>query len=1003
MGRQRSLILENKAAQLESETQRYELLTEINDLRRQIDIWRKLPSSDWRVTPETARLLWHWRYYEFRGIRPFFCQVEAVETVIWLTEVAPTMGRVGQRFLDHLRNANNAANLGLPRLALKLATGVGKTAVMAMLIAWQTVNASRRPNSKHFTKDFLVVTPGLTTRDRLRVLHPTDPDNYYKSRELIPNDMLRVLDRLRIVISNFQAFKPRATLETSKAGQSPLPYEESRNETLELEEQMLRSVMPELMSMNNIFVFNCEAHYCYRENTGKNEEWDLKGETKREAAKNTERARLWISGLEAVRRKVGVCQAIDLSATPFFSHGSGYAEGTLFPWTMSDFSLMDAIESGIVKIPRIPRTDIIPNAGAPKFRYLWDHISEKMPKKSLSRSASLDPLSIPNELQTALTALYGHYEKTFALWEEFAAEAPPCFVVVCDNNATSKLVYDYISGFHCTNEDGSIRFCEGRLPLFRNYDECGNPYGRPRTILIDCEQFESGEALERNFRSAAADEIERFRKGIVERPGDRTQAANWSDQDLLREAMRTVGAPGGLGGATRCVVSVAMLAEGWDMNTVTHVLGLRSFGTQLLCEQVVGRSLRRRCYQLNESGVFDPEFAHVLGIPFDFAAQPVFTPPLPPLDRVLVRAISPDRNKCEITFPRVVGYREGVLGERLVARFDMNSNLELNPSVVESAVNQNGSVIGEGVDIDLQHLEETGRCPIVYYLAAQLLDRHWPDSSGALKLDLFGQLKEIVHDWMDHHLKCSNGAYPAQLLYQQLADRACRRIKRAITKDPLGKRLPKITLDPRNPMGSTSQVHFHAGRSPFAEGLRAGKSLWKTCPRMCHVNLVACDSSWEAEFCRVAENRHQVRAYVKNQGLGFGVPYRFRSESRTYMPDFILLLDDGNGEDDLLRVVVELNGFRRESVKEKASAMQDYWIPGVNSLGTFGRWTFLELGSAFQMEDGFESRASISVQFTNAVNHILRHVSAEAARRLALIGGTQPDAEYIPRRRSEIC
>ena len=355
--------------------------------------------------------------------------------------------------------------------------------------------------------------------------------------------------------------------------------------------------MPDLMGMKNILVINDEAHHCYREKPQEADEEELKGDDKKEADKNNEAARLWISGLEAVNRKLGLNRVIDLSATPFFLRGSGYAEGTLFPWTMSDFSLMDAIECGIVKLPRVPVAENIPGDEMPMFRNLWENIRKDMPRKGRGQGEELDPLKLPTRLQTALQALYGHYETTFKLWQDKGLKAPPCFIIVCQNTAISKLVCDFVSGFHRKQEDGTTTFENGRLPLFRNFDDTtGNPLPRPNTLLIDSEQLEAGDALDDNFRSMAADEIERFRRDIVERTGDIRAGENITDQELLREVMNTVGKPGQLGGSTRCVVSVSMLTEGWDANTVTHVLGIRAFGTQLLCEQVIGRALRRQSY-----------------------------------------------------------------------------------------------------------------------------------------------------------------------------------------------------------------------------------------------------------------------------------------------------------------------------------------------------------------------------------------------------------------------
>jgi type III restriction enzyme len=445
----------------------------INGVREQVDQWRRLSNpKDWKVTPETARLLQHWRHHPFSGIRPFFCQVEAVETAIWLTEVAPQLGKRGQDFLKHLEDTNRDANPEIMRLALKLATGAGKTTVMAMLIAWQTINAVRSPGSKRFTRGFLIVAPGLTIKDRLRVLQPNDPDAYYKDRELVPADLLGEIERAKIVITNYHAFKLRERLEISKGGRSLLQGRTGEAlSTLETEGQMIQRVMPDLMGLKNILVINDEAHHCYREKPGSAETEDLTGDEKAEAEENNQAARLWISGIEAVNRKLGVTRVIDLSATPFFLSGSGYAEGTLFPWTMSDFSLMDAIECGIVKLPRVPIDDNIAEGEVPMFRNLWEHIRKDMPKKGRGKGATLDPLKLPTRLQTALEALYGHYKKTFDQWQEKGITAPPCFIVVCNNTSTSKLVYDYISGFVRENEDGTSQLVNGRLELFRNFDE----------------------------------------------------------------------------------------------------------------------------------------------------------------------------------------------------------------------------------------------------------------------------------------------------------------------------------------------------------------------------------------------------------------------------------------------------------------------------------------------------------------------------------------------------
>ena len=967
-GRKQTALVFDEGLGLSTQDQQFALASVIGELRTQLALWRaRKDPSTWQVSPETARLLQHWRHHAFDGPRPFFCQIEAVETVIWLTEVAP-QAREGKQFLEHLARANAEANPDLMRLALKLATGAGKTTVMAMLIAWQTINAVRHPQSKRFTRGFLVVTPGITIRDRLRVLLPNDPDNLYVTRQLVPNDLLPDVNRAKVIVTNYHAFKLRERLELSKGGRALLQGHGPALQTLETDGQMLQRVMPELMALKNIVVLNDEAHHCYREKPDTQNGDDLKGDEKKEAEKNAEAARVWISGLEAVNRKLGVARVIDLSATPFFLSGSGYPEGTLFPWTMSDFSLMDAIECGIVKLPRVPVSDNIPGTEMPMFRNLWDHIGKKLPKGG-GKAQSLDPLDLPPQLQTALEALYGHYVTTYELWREAGISVPPCFIVVCNNTATSKLVYDFISGFVRDNDDGSQTPIPGRLELFRNSDEHGNAYARPNTILIDSRQLESGEGLDPNFRKIAADEIDRFRREALERGGalaDDLRAGKEIDEaTLLREVMNTVGKPGLLGESIRCVVSVSMLTEGWDANTVTHVLGIRAFGTQLLCEQVIGRALRRQSYDLNDRGLFDVEYADVLGIPFDFTAEPVVVRPSKPRETILVKAMRPERDAAEIRFPRVEGYRVELPADHVTATFNEDSVLRLTPELIGATSTQNSGIIGEGADLTLVHTADVRPSQVLYELTAYLVSR-W--RSGELPQSyLFNQLKRVTREWLEGYLICEGGTYPAQLRFKTLAEAACNKIIAGITSTHVGERPVKAVLDPYTPTGTTASVSFTTSKT-----LR-----WQTDARRCHLNWAILDSEWEAEFCRVAELHPRVRAYVKNHSLGFDVPYRFGSEVRTYRPDFIVRLEDGHGEEDLLNLVVEVKGYRGEDAKDKKLTMDTYWVPGVNNLATHGRWAFAEFREVFQMETDFA--AKVEEQFAAMIEATIGERAAERA------------------------
>ncbi|MBN2700995.1 MAG: hypothetical protein JXR29_06045, partial [Methylothermaceae bacterium] len=468
-------------------------------------------------------------------------------------------------------------------------------------------------------------------------------------------------------------------------------------------------------------------------------------------------------------------------------------------------------------------------------------------------------------------------------------------------------------------------------------------------------------------RRVDSDEIERFKREAHERGGElanRLRAGKEiDDAALLREVLNTVGKPGTLGESIRCVVSVSMLTEGWDANTVTHVLGVRAFGTQLLCEQVIGRALRRQSYDLNEAGLFNVEYADVLGIPFDFTAKPVIAPPQPPRETIQVKAVLPEREALEIRFPRVAGYRVELPEERLTAHFTEDSVFELSPAIVGPSRTRNAGIIGESVDLSLEHIRDLRRSTLLFHLTQRLLYTKWRDPGEEPKLYLFGQLKRIAKQWLDTCLVCKGDTYPGLLMYQALADIACDRITAAITRAEQGKRPIKAVLDPYNPTGSTVHVNFTTSKT----------DRYRTDSRRCQINWVILDSDWEAEFCRVAEAHPKVLAYVKNHNLGFEVPYRYASENRTYRPDFIVRVDDGRGADDPLNLVVEIKGYRGEDAKEKKSTMDTYWVPGVNHLGHYGRWAFAEFTDVFQMQADFAEK--VEAEFNRMVAEVTKRES----------------------------
>ncbi|MBC6443294.1 MAG: DEAD/DEAH box helicase family protein [Rhodobacteraceae bacterium] len=920
----------------------------VNELRDRMHVWRTLPNpDDWRVTPTTRHLLQHWRAIQkddSQAIRPFFCQLEAAETAIFLAEVAPKSGLPGdRRFRARLDAACADANPDLFRVAMKLATGAGKTTVMAMLIAWQVLNAVRSPKAKSWSRGFLIVTPGITIRDRLRVLQPNDAESIYVRAGLIPPGLMPDMQRAKIVITNYHAFKLRETMALAKGTRPALQgYDDDPPKTLETEGQMIRRVMPGLTGP--ITVLNDEAHHCYRARDAApgDDTPQPTGDVRREAEENAEAARLWISGLEAVQRQIGVRVVYDLSATPFFLAGSGWAEGTLFPWVVSDFSLMDAIECGIVKLPRVPVADNLPGREPPLYRDLWQAIGRKMPRKAQGQAVP-DPQALPLPLKTAIDALYGHYQKTFDLWQQCGVGVPPVFIVVCNNTTNSKLLRDYMAGYKIPDDPSQA--VAGRCPLFSNFDETGTRLDRPRTVLIDSAALEAGEDINRAFRQAHAAEIEAFRR---EQAG-RGAADTLTDADILREVMNTIGKAGRLGGQVRCVVSVSMLTEGWDANTVTHILGLRAFGTRLICEQVIGRALRRLSYDIDpDTGHFRTEYADIMGIDgLNFSATPRVAPPQQPRDVIEVRAVSPARDHLEITFPRVQGYVVDLPPGRLDADFSETEPYVLTPEKVAATSVTMQGIVGAGEVFTLDHLKDMRPASIACHIAKRMIEK-LPDRDGRPQAGLFPAVKRIALHWLQNHLCCKGDTVPAQLLYRQLTDEVCEIILGALRHGPGRGPILRAVLDPWTPEGSTLGVRFNTSAT----------SRWHPCPNKSHLNRIITDSIWEQQLARCIEQHPKVRAYAKNHNLGFEVPYLCAGSPRMYRPDFLLRLNTP----EPATLVVEVKGFRGHDEQLKANAMRNAWVPAVDRLGRFGHWGFAELTEVYDFGPQLESAIEGMVQ-----------------------------------------
>ncbi|MFH1158027.1 MAG: DEAD/DEAH box helicase family protein [Pseudomonadota bacterium] len=910
----------------------------VNDIRRRVAMWRT--GGHPGVTPTTARLIAYWTDPN-REKKLFFCQNEALETAIYITEVAK---KYGDAWIENaIREANDTSNPGLPRTAFKMATGAGKTVVMAMLIAWHTLNKRANPQDARFSDTFLIVTPGITIRDRLRVLLPNDPENYYRQRDIVPAQLQDDLGQAKIIITNYHAFLLREKVAAGKITKSiladgqPSPFTETPD-------QMVRRVCRELSTKKNIIVLNDEAHHCYRRKPDGEDE-PLTGEDRIEAKQRDEEARVWISGIEAVKSKIGVKAIYDLSATPFFLRGSGYPEGTLFPWVVSDFSLIDAIEAGIVKVPRVPVADDSMTGEQPTYRDLWLRIREHLPKKGRKTDEAGGEPSLPKELQGALHSLYGNYEKSYRLWEQNAGASasgltPPVFIVVCNNTNVSKRVFDFIAGWE--KQIGEKTLVQaGQLPIFRNDDGNGAWLHRPNTILVDSQQLQSGEAMSDDFKKIAAREIDEFKADYCARfPG--RDAESLTDEDLLREVMNTVGKAGKIGEHVKCVVSVSMLTEGWDANTVTHVLGVRAFGTQLLCEQVVGRALRRMSYAANEKGHFNPEYAEVYGVPFSFIPCSGSTAdPKPGPLPTRVRAIE-SRIACEITFPRLLGYRYDVAGERVTATFTEDSKLSLSTADIPTKT-ENAPIVGDSIIHTLDDLKRRRSNEVAFLLAKLTLEKYFRDDDGNDKPWLFPQLLGIAKRWLAECLTLKDNTFPQLLLLIELAHDAADRIFRSIppVSDADGHPALKPILRPYDTIGSTRYVDFDTTRPVYATS--AGK---------CHISHVVADTdSWEQKMAEAIEDMPEVVRYVKNHNLGFTIPYTLNGEEKNYIPDFIACINDGHGPGDLLNLLVEVTGEKRKDKAAKVSTARTLWVPAINNHGGFGRWSFIEVADPWDAQN----------------------------------------------------
>ncbi|MFH1004882.1 MAG: DEAD/DEAH box helicase family protein [Bacteroidota bacterium] len=943
----------------------------INLCRAEVGKWReeKYPNTT-RVTKE---LLTFWFDNPERHAvkKLFFAQREAVETAIWLNEIADK-SNAGQNILNKLRQGIVSADSSdqLPRIAFKMATGAGKTVVMGCFILYHYFNRQEYRSDTRFADYFLIVTPGITIKDRLGVLfvdtknkNPMDIEDYYHIRGLVPIKLEHRLENLnaRLVITNYHSFEPK-TLQGNKRnpfdGKVDLDGNKINTNNTEDFLQVVKRTLSKFKKDSRLLIMNDEAHHCYlpksKGKTSDNEESD-----------ENERAAVWFTGLKEISRRFKLQNIYDLSATPYYLQGSGYEAYSLFPWTVSDFGLIEAIESGLVKIPFIPESDNTQELKMPVLRNLYEHVKNELPKKGQRKKKSEAkeegkkltelPPQLPSLVKGALDQFYNHYVDYYKGYREQQEEksnlfsAPPVFILVCNNTSVSKEVYKYIAGYEFESESGELITRDGAKELFSNYDPTTKkPLKKPPTLLIDSDALENSDQINEEFKKIFSSEIEEFKKDYARIHGQGS-AEKITEAEILREVVNTVGKQNKLGSHIRCVVSVSMLTEGWDANTVTHIMGIRAFGSQLLCEQVAGRALRRMNYFLqgyDKDGKptndkrkivvekFPPEYAHIIGIPFKMFKGGKSEPPPPLVNLIHIVALPERQEKFEITFPNVIGYRIGNSEGEIKYAFNNIENYEIRGDTTPIRTKLANAFSPQEIEIQIQSVLEKRDAEIIFWLTKELIKVHFSDDEGNANFQKFSKLKKIVEEWYDKKVILLNiqDQRFKRLLFFETPKKIVDHIVRAINTEKNTAEFIRPVFNYYNKFSSTKYVN--------------GNTIKEVYPtKKSHINYVVMDSNWEAITAKTFEELEQVQSYVKNQFLGLTIPYIKDGKDKQYFPDFVAQCKGKDGKTKNL--MVEITGMSKEKA-EKKWFVENRWLPAVNAMKekyNYPEWHFIEIAN----------------------------------------------------------
>jgi type III restriction enzyme len=866
-----------------SNTRRTESLDLVNTIRERVDAWR---TADYPgITSVTRSLLEHWHDRSARDYPFYFCQLEAIETLVWKIEAT-------QEYKQGIHIPGDGG--AWERLCSKMATGSGKTTLMAMIIVWQVLNALTYPKrNKDFSRAVFVVAPGITVKERLRVLLPGEPDNMYDAFGICPSDAMRQkLNQAEILIENWHTLMPLKDQDRSVVKKGA-----------ESDEAFTRRVLGKLAQYRDIIVINDEAHHAYRVKP----ELKISKAQAAELGIDLDEATRWIEGLDRIHATRRILRAFDLSATPFAPTGRASTEKGLFDWIVSDFGLNDAIEAGLVKTPRVViRDDALPDTRTYRSK-LYHIYADDSVREDLNRKGAEPHDPLPKLVKDAYTLLGADWRETLKLWQEEGHKSPPVMLTICNRTETAARIEHYL-------RSGDAHWPEMQAPH--------------KTLRVDSKVLEKAEIGE----TASSDkDYEEQLKAIVDAADipdtQKQRLLDLKKEELLREIVDNVGKRGKAGQDLQSVISVAMLSEGWDAKNVTHIMGLRAFTSQLLCEQVIGRGLRRVSYETDEDGLFLPEYVNIFGVPlsiFQHVGEGGEAPP-PPKASTQIEALD-ELQPYEIRWPNVLRV-DTVVRPELLVDFSQVDVLKLDPSqtVVSAEIAPalgGAAFFSQAVEINLEKIPEGFRLQrILFRAAAKAFDDMKHQFSGNREYLLF-QLVRLVEQYLD------SGRIEIPSLFHQ--DPLRKRILYSLNMDVIVQRLLEnvreqnvehleLVFDEDAPIGSTRQM-------------RTWFTTKKCLPtRKSQITYLLADSSWEVYAANILEKSKDVLAYAKNDRLGFQIYYMWQGARRRFIPDFLIRLSNDK------TLVLEIKGVDSEQNRAKRAAL-DEWVRAVNQKGGFGIW-----------------------------------------------------------------